>query len=159
MRVQRLYLERAKSTHPWKTTEKRPKVNKQNLRSLNLKWAKWHTSLENNNLIIRLIMPKPAKNCFLSILPPLYKKKQPLILKHYTFSQGKRVFPLPFFTRFPPVRPSLPLISAPTGFHDCQLVTRRAQLLITMMQLLLVSGSFHSCVHFALNIDLLGNTD
>ena len=36
-----------------------------------------------------------------------------------------------FSTCFPPVRSFLPLISAPTGFHDWGLVTRRAQLLIT----------------------------
>ena len=34
-------------------------------------------------------------------------------------------------TRFPPVRPFLHLISAPTGFYDWGLVTRWAQLLIT----------------------------
>ena len=34
-------------------------------------------------------------------------------------------------TRFPSVRPFLPLISAPNGFHDWGLVTRWAQLMIT----------------------------
>ena len=39
-------------------------------------------------------------------------------------------------THFPPVRPFLPLISAPTGFHNWGLVTRWAQLLITSNYLL-----------------------
>ena len=41
------------------------------------------------------------------------------------------VFPTSLCTHFHPVRPFLPLISAPTGFHDWDLVTRWAQLLIT----------------------------
>ena len=50
---------------------------------------------------------------------------------------GERVLITTFFfstslsTRFPPVISFLPLISAPTGFHDWGLVTRWAQLLIT----------------------------
>ena len=47
-------------------------------------------------------------------------------LGHFQLSN---FFPLPF----PPVRPFLPLISAPTGFHDWGLVTRWAQLLITSL--------------------------
>ena len=41
------------------------------------------------------------------------------------------LFSTSFSTRFPLVKPFLPLISAPTDFHDWDLVTRRAQLLIT----------------------------
>ena len=40
-------------------------------------------------------------------------------------------FPSSLSTHFPPPRPSLPLISAPTGSLDWSLVTRWAQLLIT----------------------------
>ena len=41
------------------------------------------------------------------------------------------VFSTSLYTHFPPVRPFLPLISAPTVSHHWGLVTRWAQLLIT----------------------------
>ena len=41
------------------------------------------------------------------------------------------VFSTSLFTRFPSVRPFLPLISPLTGFHDCRSVTRWAQQMVT----------------------------
>ena len=57
--------------------------------------------------------------------PGLLEKK-----KHKHFTSDKYFFHFPS-TRVPPVRPFLPNISPPTGFHDEALVTRWAQLLIT----------------------------
>ena len=45
--------------------------------------------------------------------------------------KSKAIFSTSLWTSIPPVRPFLPPISALTGFHDWDLVTRWAQLLIT----------------------------
>ena len=44
--------------------------------------------------------------------------------RRYLSLTSQEIFSTSLSTRFPPVRPFLPLISAPTGFHDWGLVNR-----------------------------------
>ena len=100
----------------WSSSSQKPPRNENLRRKINLRC--WFYQLVGNNISFssNFLFGHPCDY-------PCWHRVQTINL----------IFSTSLSTRYPPVRPFLPLISAPTGFHNWGLVTRWAQLLITLL--------------------------